>query len=181
MKTEITITGFGGQGVVLAGVILGRAAALYDRKKATQTQSYGSATRGGGAKSEVIISDESINYPRIINPDILIAMSQQALEKYINNLRPEGILIVDSVLVKDLPENHSFSIYRAPASQIASKEFGKIVVANMIMLGFLVNLTEVVSLKALVKSVRESIPKGTEEINLKALERGGKIAVKMKG
>lgn len=181
MKTEITITGFGGQGVVLSGVVLGRAAALYDGKKATQTQSYGSATRGGGAKSEVIISDESINYPRIINPDILIAMSQQALDKYINNLRPEGILIVDSVLVKDLPENHSFSIYRIPASQIASKEFGKIVVANMIMLGFLVNLTEVVSLKALIKSVRESIPKGTEEINLKALERGGKIALEMKG
>ncbi len=111
MKKEISITGFGGQGVVLSGVILGRAAALYDRKKATQTQSYGSAARGGGARSEVIISDDSIDYPRVINPDILIAMSQQALDKYINNLKPEGILIVDSGLVKDLPEDYSFSLY----------------------------------------------------------------------
>lgn len=180
MKKEISITGFGGQGVVLSGVILGRAAALYDRKKATQTQSYGSAARGGGARSEVIISDDSIDYPRVINPDILIAMSQQALDKYINNLKPEGILIVDSGLVKDLPEDYSFSLYRIPASQIASKEFGMIIAANMIMLGFLVSLTEVVSQKALRKSVMESIPKGTEEMNLKALERGRELAKEMK-
>ncbi|MEA1964100.1 MAG: 2-oxoacid:ferredoxin oxidoreductase subunit gamma [Candidatus Aerophobetes bacterium] len=180
MKKEIRIAGFGGQGVVLSGVILGRAAVLYDKKKATQTQSYGAEARGGAARSEVVISDEDIDYPKVINPDILIAISQRALDKYIKDLKPEGILIVDSELVKDLPESCAFSLYRVPASQLASKEFERIIVANMIMLGFLVGLTEVISLEALKSSVRESVPKGTEELNLKALEKGGEIAKEMK-
>ncbi|MCD6472086.1 2-oxoacid:ferredoxin oxidoreductase subunit gamma [Candidatus Aerophobetes bacterium] len=175
MKKEIRIAGFGGQGVVLSGVILGKAAVLYDRKRAIQTQSYGAEARGGGARSEIVISDEDIDYPKVINPDILVAMSQQALDKYVKDLKPKGILIVDSELVKDLPEDYIFSLYRVPASQIASNEFGRIIVANMIMLGFLVSLTEVVSLKALKNSVRESVPKGTEEMNIKAVERGRKI------
>ena len=180
MRKEIRIAGFGGQGVVLSGVILGRAAVLYDKKKATQTQSYGAEARGGGARSEVIISDESIDYPKVINPDILVAMSQQALDKYVKDLKPDGILIVDSELVKDLPENYTFSLYRVPASQIASREFRRIIVANMIMLGFLVGLTEVISLRALKNSVKESVPRGTEEMNLKALEKGREIAKEMK-
>ena len=180
MKEEIRIAGFGGQGVVLSGVILGRAAVLYDGKKAIQTQSYGAEARGGAARSEVIISDERIDYPRVINPDILVAMSQQALDKYTRDLKPSGILLVDSGLVKDLPENYNFSLYQLPASQIASEEFNRIIVANMIMLGFLVGLTGVVSPGALKKSVRESVPGGTEEINLKALERGEQIATEAK-
>jgi len=179
MKKKIRIAGFGGQGVVLSGVILGRAAVLYDKKRATQTQSYGAEARGGAARSEVIISDESIDYPQVINPDILIAVSQRALDKYIKDLKPEGMLIVDSELVKDLPENYSLSLYRIPASQIASEEFGRIIVANMIMLGFLVGLTEIVSLEALRKSVRESVPKGTEDVNLKALKKGEEMAREM--
>jgi len=176
MKKEIRLAGFGGQGVVLSGVILGRAAVLYDKKRATQTQSYGAEARGGAARSEVIISAETIDYPQVINPDILVAMSQRALDKYIKDLKPHGILIVDSELVKDLPETCSFSLYRIPASQIASQEFGRTIVANMIMLGFLIGLTEVVSREALKKSVRDSVPEGTEEINLKALEKGREIA-----
>lgn len=180
MKKEVRIAGLGGQGVVLSGVILGRAAVLYDEKKATQTQSYGAEARGGAARSEVVISDERIDYPKVINPDILVAMSQQALDKYIKDLEPEGFLIVDSELVRDLPEDYSFSLYRVPASQIASREFGRIIVANMLMLGFLVGLTGVVSLESLRRSVEESVPEGTEEINLKAVERGNKISEELK-
>jgi len=180
MKKEIRIAGFGGQGVVLSGVILGRAAVLYDRKKAVQTQSYGAEARGGAARSEVIISDESIDYPKVINPDILVAMSQRALDRYVKDLKSKGILIVDSDLVENLPEDKDFSLYRISASQIASTEFGRTIVANMIMLGFLVSLTGVVSLEALKKSVKESVPKGTEDINLRALEKGEEIAKQMK-
>ena len=151
-------------------------AVLYDKKGATQTQSYGGQARGGAARSEVIISDESIDYPQVINPDILVAMSQRALDKYIKDLKPGGILIVDSELVKDLPQNRSLSLYRIPASQIASQEFGRTIVANMIMLGFLVGLTEVVSRQALKKSVRESVPEGTKDLNLRALKKGEEIA-----
>ncbi|MFQ6066123.1 MAG: 2-oxoacid:acceptor oxidoreductase family protein [bacterium] len=175
MEKKIRIAGSGGQGVVLSGVILGRAAVLYDRKRATQTQSYGAEARGGAARSEVIISDESIDCPQVINPDILVAMSQRALDKYIKDLRPHGILIVDSELVKDFPQNRSFYVYRVPASQIASQEFGRTIVANMIMLGFLVGLTGVVSREALGKSVRDSVPQETKDLNLRALEKGEEI------
>lgn len=180
MKKEIRIGGFGGQGVVLSGVILGRAAVLHDGKKATQTQSYGAEARGGAARSEVIISDEPIDYPKVINPDILIAMSQQALDKYIKDLKPDGTLIINTELVKDIPENYKFSLYKVSASQIASQEFGRVIVANMIMLGFLAGLTGVVSLESLRRSVEESVPEGTEEINLKAVERGKKISEELK-
>lgn len=176
MEKKIRIAGFGGQGVVTSGVILGRAAVLYDKKKAVHNQSYGAEARGGAARSEVIISDESIDYPQVINSDILVAMSQRALDKYIKDLKPHGILIVDSELVKDLPRSYSFSLYRIPASQIASQEFGRTIVANMIMLGFLVGLTAVVSQEALEKSVSDSVPRGTEDLNLRALKKGEKMA-----
>ena len=175
-KTEIRIAGFGGQGVVLAGVVLGRAAVLYDKNKAIQTQSYGAEARGGGARSEVIISDDSIDYPKVRHPDVLVAMSQQALDKYLGDLKPGGLLLIDSELVKNLPPEREFTLYRFPFSRIANDEFGRTIVANVIMLGTLTTLTALVSLEAMKSSIRTSVPKGTEEMNLKALERGMDLA-----
>ena len=175
-KTEVRIAGFGGQGVVLAGVILGRAAVLYDKKKAVQTQSYGAEARGGGARSEVIIADDSIDYPKVRHPDVLVAMSEQALDKYLKDLKPGGVLLIDSELVKNLPPEREFTIYRFPFSRIANDEFGRTIVANVIMLGTLTDLTKLVSFEAMKSSIRTSVPKGTEELNLKAFERGRHLA-----
>lgn len=175
-KTEIRIAGFGGQGVVLAGVVLGRAAVLYDKKKAVQTQSYGAEARGGGARSEVIISEDSIDYPKVMRPDILVAMSQQALDKYLKDLKPGGLLLIDSELVKTLPPEQRFTFYKFPFSRIANDEFGRTIVANVIMLGALTGLAHLVSFGAMKSSIRTSVPKGTEEMNLKALKRGVDLA-----
>lgn len=175
-KTEIRIAGFGGQGVVLAGVVLGRAAVLYDKKKAVQTQSYGAEARGGGARSEVIISEEAINYPKVMRPDILVAMSQQALGKYLKDLKPGGLLLIDSELVKNLPPDQKFTLHKFPFSRIANDEFGRTIVANVIMLGVLTGLTRLVSFEAMKSSIKTSVPKGTEEMNLKALQRGMDLA-----
>lgn len=171
-KTEVRIAGFGGQGVVLAGVLLGRAAVLYDQKQVVQTQSYGAESRGGAARSEVIIADEPIIYPKVLNPDILVTMSQAALDKYGKDLKKGGTLIIDQDLVQTLPEGDDFKVYRSPFSEIASKEIGKTLVANMVMLGFVTSVTGIVSRDALRESVRTGVPKGTEEINLKAIEMG---------
>ena len=175
-RIEVRIAGFGGQGVVLSGVLLGTAAALYDKKNVTQTQSYGAEARGGAARSEVIISDAPIIYPKVLEPDILVAMSQTALDKYIDDLKANGTLIIDAELVKDLPERSDISIYKGEFSKTAEEELGRRIVANMIMLGFLTTLTKITSTEALTETVQTGVPKGTEELNLNALEIGRKMA-----
>jgi len=171
-RTEIRIAGFGGQGVVLAGMLLGRAAVLYDGKQAIQTQSYGAEARGGAARSEVILSDRPIVYPKVLQPDIMTALSQVALDKYMGDLKPGAILILDADLVERLPQGTDFRVYEAPFSKIAAEEIGRAIVGNMVMLGFMVGLTQAISEDALRTSVRTGVPKGTEELNLRALEIG---------
>jgi 2-oxoglutarate ferredoxin oxidoreductase subunit gamma len=171
-RIEVIIGGFGGQGCILAGVVLGRAAA-YDGKKVAQSRSYGAEARGGAAKSEVVIADEEIDYPMVINADYLIAMSQQAFERYITKVKPNGMVLIDENLVKpkeNLPEN--VRLVKVPASKISSRKYGKPIVANMIMLGALTALTKIVSTDSLIKSIMDSVPKGTEEINIYALKKG---------
>lgn len=168
MRREIRFSGFGGQGIVTAGIILARAAALYDDLNAVQTQSYGPEARGGASRSEVIISDSEIYYPKVLKPDIFVCMSIQALEKYIGDLR--GILIYDSSLIKKVPQE--VEAYPIPATLLAKREIGRTIVANIIMLGALQAITQVVSREALKKAVLDSVPKGTEEMNIKALEIG---------
>ena len=171
-RTEIIIAGFGGQGVILAGFILGRAA-LYDGKYATQIQSYGPEARGGACRSEIIISDKPIDYPKVIKADILLTMSQESFNKYINTLKSEGTLIFDADLVKETLRGGK--AYGIPATRIASETFKKRIVANMIMLGALTSLTKVVTKESLEKAAKESVPKGTEKINLEAIRMGFKI------
>jgi len=170
-KTEIRVAGFGGQGVVLAGVLLGMGAVLYDNKHAVQSQSYGAAARGGGARSEVIISDEPIKYPTVTKPDIMVAMSTEAIAKYVDDMKPGAILVVDEDLVKETKRDDC-KVYRVPSSRIAVNELGRSMVANLVMVGFLVGLTNIVSVPSMEEAIRAGVPKGTEEINLQAFTRG---------
>jgi 2-oxoglutarate ferredoxin oxidoreductase subunit gamma len=171
-RTEVRIAGFGGQGVILAGIVLGHAAAVYEGKKAVQTQSYGAETRGGAARSEVVISNEKIDYPKVISADITITMSQESLEKYGTSLKLGSALFVDADLVSNVSRATEGTIYRVPATKIAAEEFKKTLVANMVMLGAFSAVTGVVGLQSLEKSVRELAPKGSVDLNLRAMDRG---------
>lgn len=169
-RVEIRLAGEGGQGLILAGVILAEAAAVYDGLHATQTQSYGPEARGGASKSEVVISDEEIDYPKVIEADYLLAMSQEACDRYVGNLRRDGLLIVDSTHVTRLPLDRQ--AIQAPITRLAEEATGRRITANVVALGVLVGLTGVVSRKAIEQAVRGRAPKGTEELNLKALVAG---------
>jgi len=173
-RTEIRFAGFGGQGVVLAGVLLGQAVVQYGNGHAIQTQSYGASARGGAARSDVIIDSDPIVYPQVVNPGIMAAMTNQAVEKYLPDLKDGALLIVDSGLVTP-PEGTSFRILGVPATRIAVEEFGKSIVANMIVLGFLAAVTGIVSLDALERTVRENVPKGTEDLNAAAFRKGAAL------
>lgn len=137
-RIEVRIAGLGGQGVILAGTILGYAAVL-SGKRATQMQSYGAEARGTAAWSDVVISNEAITYPSITSCDYLVALSQQALNSYLSLLKKGGVLVVDEDLVKDIPEG-DFKVYKVPATRIAEEKLGGRVVANMVILGFLARL-----------------------------------------
>ncbi len=171
-RTEVRIAGFGGQGVILAGIVLGHAAAVYERKKAVQTQSYGAETRGGAARSEVVISSDKIDYPKVISADITITMSQESFEKYGTDVKPRSALFVDADLVSNLPAAAGATIYRVPATKIAAEEFKKTLVANMVMLGAVSAVTRVVGLQSLERSVGQVAPKGSVDLNLRAMNRG---------
>lgn len=173
--TEVRLAGFGGQGIVLAGVLLGTAA-LADGLYAVQSQSYGAEARGGAARSEVIVSPEAILYPEVTCPRVLAAMSQAALDRYLGDLHPEGVLIVDAELVGQVPASHEPRTRRGAFTSIAGSELGRPVVANMVMLGFLATTTRVVTWESLTATVAAGVPRGTEELNLRALTRGRELA-----
>ncbi len=174
-RKEILIAGFGGQGIILAGVILGRAIALYEGRNAIQIQSYGPEARGGACRSEVVISDEEIDYPMVTKPDVFVAMSQEAFDRYMGRLKPEGTLIVDSSIVRFDEGKIPPRAYLVPAT-LAADGLGRRIVANVVMLGAFGGLTGLVSKRALERSLRDTAPKGTEELNLRALAKGFEIA-----
>ena len=168
-QQEITLTGFGGQGIVLAGRILGKAAALGDHMESTLVQSYGPEARGGACSAQVIIAERSIHYPYVRHPDILVCMSQAGFEKFVGQLREEGTLLIDQDLVSTERLHRDF--FAIPSTRMA-EELGRKMMANIIMIGFLSSVTGVVSLEAARKAVAESVPRGTEEMNLKAFNKG---------
>ncbi len=172
-RKEIRLAGEGGQGMILAGIILAEAAAIFDDKYAVQTQSYGPEARGGASKAEVIIDTEEIDYPEAISADVLVALSQEACDKYAANLKKDGLLIVDADKVGRVPFS---SAVKVPILHMAVETTGKAITANVVALGLLVGLTGVVSREALQKAVVARAPKGTEEINLLGLEVGYKAA-----
>jgi 2-oxoglutarate ferredoxin oxidoreductase subunit gamma len=169
-KTEIRIGGSGGQGVVLAAQILGKAAVL-DGRNVLQTQAYGAEARGSMAKSEVIISDGKIGFPAVRKCDILVAMSQESLNVLIKDLKENGMLIVDSTNVADMPETEA-QIYKIPITETAKKTLGEAFYANMVMLGAFTKITDLVSREAMEKTIRENVSKKTVETNIKAFQKG---------
>jgi 2-oxoglutarate ferredoxin oxidoreductase subunit gamma len=170
-RTEIKIGGFGGQGVILSGYILGRAASIYDDKFATMIQAFGPEARGSACSAQVIVSDKQITYPYITQPTLMVVMSQEAYSKFTPELAPGGLLITEEELV--VPHNLRKDVrhYSIPATRFA-EELGKKLVVNIVMMGFLTAVTGLVHVEAMRKAVAISVPKGTDELNLKAFEKG---------
>lgn len=169
-KIQFRLSGTGGQGLITAGIILGEAAVL-DSKEVIQTQSYGPEARGGASKAEVIISEKELFYPKVSVPDFILAMSQEAANKYGKEIKDGGVILIDSSMVSNF-ENPKAKIIEIPITKLAREEIGKNFVANIIALGAVVGLTKIVSFESLKEAVLSRIPKGTEEINTKALELG---------
>lgn len=168
-ETKIIVTGFGGQGIILLGRIIGKAASLEDGNESTLVQSYGPESRGGACSAQVIISANPIHYPYVDRADILICMSQGGYKKYIGQLKEKGALIVDEDLVKPAPGD--FDAYHVPATRMA-EALGQKMMANIIMIGFLIAAIPVVSVNAARETIRRSVPRGTEELNLTAFAKG---------
>lgn len=169
-QKEILITGFGGQGIVLAGQILGKAASLGDHKESTLTQSYGPEARGGACSAQVIISDKTIHFPYVRNPDVLVCMSQGGFDKYAEMLKDEGTLIIDQDLVQ-ASETKGADFFSIPATRIA-EELGRKMMANIVMLGFVTAVTDALTVESAREAVTVSVPKGTENLNLSAFNKG---------
>jgi 2-oxoglutarate ferredoxin oxidoreductase subunit gamma len=176
-RYELRLSGLGGQGLILAGRILAEASALYDHQYATQTQSYGPESRGGDSRSDVVISDEPIDYPHVIQADLLLAMSQMACDRNYYSLKRGGILIVDEDLVQHIPTNQAYVV---PITRLAREEAGRAVVANVLALGLVTTLSEVVSQSAIRSAVEARVPPGTEWLNQKALEIGFRVGEELK-
>jgi len=172
-RIEMRIAGLGGQGVVLAGQILGRAA-VYDGKQVVQTQSYGAEARGSAAKSEVIISDEKIGFPIVRKCDVLVAMNQAALEKNRKDLEEDGILLVEEDMV-NVPPDVKAKVFKVPATKTAEAELESKMYANVVMLGALTRITGLVSQKAVEKAIVDSVSKEAQEKNINAFRIGFQI------
>jgi 2-oxoglutarate ferredoxin oxidoreductase subunit gamma len=171
-RNEIRFSGFGGQGIITAGYILGKAAALHDKRHVTLIKSYGPESRGGASSAQVIISDEEINYPRVTQPELLVAMSQEAYAKYVDELASGGLLLIDNDMVELNHIRDDIQVRAIPATRIAESELGRKIVANIVMLGFVAANSDVVSFEGIREAVLSSIPKGTEQLNSQALEMG---------
>ena len=166
---RVRFCGFGGQGIVLAGYITGNAA-VTDGKNAIQNQSYGSESRGGQCKSDVIVQEGDIYELELDEIDVLVAMSQTAHDMYIDQLEPNGMVIIDSDLVE--PREEQSNLHAVPFTDIAYQAFNRKIMGNMVMLGYLVATSEVVSEASMRSTIASNVPKGTEEMNTKAYEKG---------
>jgi 2-oxoglutarate ferredoxin oxidoreductase subunit gamma len=178
-RFEVRLAGTGGQGMILAGIILAEAAALGAGKNVAQTQSYGPEARGGASKAEVVIAKDEIDYPKVVRADLLLAMSQEACDKYGNAVDPDGWLVVDADLVKRVPP-HQHTV-RVPITRIAEEEIGRKITANIVALGVLVGLTGIVPQAEVVAAVERRVPPGTKKVNQQALDAGFAIANQTRG
>jgi len=169
-RQEIVLAGFGGQGIILAGHILGQAASVFAGRNATLTQDYGPEARGGACRAQVVVSDDRMSHPYVQDPAVMVAMSQEAYIKYAPGLGQDALLLIDEDLVKPKRSKNA-RVLAVPATRIA-QELGRTAVANIVMLGFLAAVTGLVPLDAMRRSVLTSVPRGTEELNMKAFERG---------
>ncbi len=179
---EVRLGGFGGQGIILSGTIMGRAQAIYEERQVSLTRSYGPEARGGACSSALVISDRPILYPHVTRPRLMVMMSQAAYAKYHGELAEDGLLLVDADLV-DLDaegdNGHPQNVIRVPATHVATEELGLRIVANIVMLGAFTALTDAASKEAMRRAVLDSVPEGTEELNEKAFERGYEVGLEL--
>ena len=175
-RYDIRLSGSGGQGLILMGIILAEAIGIYDGKYVAQTQSYGPEARGGSSKAEVVVSDQEIDYPKALKLDLLLAMNQKSCDDYYMDLKPKGILVVDSTFVNQVPIPRAYQI---PFTRIARDKFKREMVANIIALGAISKLTPIVSARAIEAAVLARVPKGTEKLNRDALRAGISSAKKI--
>ncbi len=169
-RTEIRITGFGGQGVVLSGYILGRAHAVHEGMHATMMQSFGPEARGSACSATLVLSDEEVLYPYVEAVDVLVAMSSDGYETHRSELRRNGTLVFEEQLVRPRTGKGQ-KAFGVPSTRIA-ESLGRIIVQNIVMLGFVAASTELVSRDAMREAVRTSVPAGTEDLNLRAFDAG---------
>lgn len=170
-KTEIRIAGFGGQGIILSGYIIGKAAAIFDNKFSTLIQSFGPEARGSSCSAQLLISKTQILYPYLIQPQIAVILSREAYDKFAFELKPGGIMLIEKDLVNPEKPPKGVKIYAIPATRLA-EEMGRKIVMNIITVGFFSSITNVTSYEATRQAVETSVPPGTEEINLKAFDIG---------
>ena len=173
-RVEIRFAGFGGQGLLLAGIMLGNAAAIRAGKNAAQTQSYGTEARGGASQCNVVIDDEPITYVGVVSPDVFVCMSQEAYDKFIGNLKEGGMVFYDTDLVKikDIGGARQIPI---PATKTAIDVLDRKIVANMVILGSVIEGTKVLDADMVKDAIKDNVPEGTEELNLKALDEGRRL------
>ncbi|MGA7292277.1 MAG: 2-oxoacid:acceptor oxidoreductase family protein [Terriglobales bacterium] len=169
--TEIRIAGFGGQGVILSAIVLGKAASIYQGGFATMTQNFGPEARGGACSAQLVLSDSPVLYPYVTQPDIMVIMSQEAYVRFGNEVKDGGILIVEQDLVRVSDLKKEIQVYSVPATRIA-EELGKRMVLNSVMVGFFTAVTRVLEPDAVRKAVADSVPASFRELNLKAFDKG---------
>lgn len=171
-KTEIRVGGLGGQGVILCGMIIGKAASIFDGKHATLIQAFGPEARGSACSAQVTVADEAIGYPYVKNPNILIVMSPDAYTQFAPQLAPGGMLLYESDLIKvddKLPKG--VQAFGVPATRFA-EELGRRLVLNIVMTGFFAGVTGLLTFESVEQAVKSSVPKGTEDLNLRAFRKG---------
>jgi 2-oxoglutarate ferredoxin oxidoreductase subunit gamma len=169
--TEIRLAGFGGQGVILGAIVLGKAASIFQGAFATMTQNFGPEARGGACSAQLVLSDTPVLYPYVTHPDIMVCMSQEAYVRFAPELKEGGILIIEQDLVRVSDLKKDFKVYSVPATRIA-EELGKRMVLNSVMVGFFTAVTNLLDPDAVRKAVADSVPPSFRELNLKAFERG---------
>lgn len=175
-RYEVRLSGSGGQGIILASVILAEAVVSYEGLQVSQTQSYGPEARGGKCKAEVVISKTEIDYPKVLKVDMLLAMTQEACDSYFFDFKPNGLLVADSTFVEQLPTSRAVSI---PFTRIARDEIGHLMTANMVALGAIAHFCPLIAVKSMEKAVMARAPKGTETMNKKAFNAGVSAARKV--
>jgi 2-oxoglutarate ferredoxin oxidoreductase subunit gamma len=170
-RVELTIAGVGGQGSILAGVILGSAVVMYDDKYSALTQAYSSELRGGFAAAWVVVSDEVVVFPRVTQPDFLVAQAPDSIKRFAGKVRSSGTLIIDSDMISEVPDNIEH-IYRVPATSLSRNQLKAPMTANIIMLGALCKVWDGVSRGALEKAIADAVPPGKDKLNLEAFQAG---------
>jgi 2-oxoglutarate ferredoxin oxidoreductase subunit gamma len=175
--TELRIAGFGGQGVILSAIVIGKAASVYQGAYATMTQNFGPEARGGACSAQLLLSDQPILYPYVTQPDIMVVMSQEAYTRFVPELKEGGTLIVEQDLVRVIDLPRQTKVYSCPATRLA-EELGKRMVLNSVMVGFFTAVTQLLELDAVRKAVADSVPSTFQELNLKAFEKGYDYGVK---